>query len=240
MIEQLVLTPGYSQNILISVNALVDIDIGLYNLVKEQYLDPTVFDEDYLTKANTLDFIMSTYFRKYDNPLYNIAIINDKKILDDYYMEFMKTQYNDIYDRSIYTDVLSLINNLYDNNDIKITILYYTEYAKEQLIKDQEKGILNSKVEFINIKDFKKEVDKYNDIYFRSIFELNNIDKKLFTSPKRFYISTFSRNYDSSGRMIKIPILEEIMTDKLLHEISEFSLYNTSIINKNRKIKGDK
>ena len=238
MIKIANITPGYSQNALISVNALVDIDIGLYNLIKEQYLDPSVFNEELLKSISIIDMINMTYFRKEDNPLYDISCIDNKKELDDYYMQFMENQYKEIFDRSIYTDVLKLIDLLLESNEVKITILYYSDYAKEQMEKDQELGKLNKSIQFISIKELPKKVNTFNEIYLRSIYEFENLKDEYFTSPKVFYISTFGKNYDSLGRLIKLPSIDKIMTSKLMHEIFTFSLYNTGTIHKDI-IEGD-
>ena len=83
MIKLDTLTPNFRQNALISINALIDIDIGLFTLIKEQYLDPSIFNVDYFKESNILDYINTTYYRKVDNPLYLISNINDKNLLDE-------------------------------------------------------------------------------------------------------------------------------------------------------------
>ena len=53
------LTPNFKQNVLISINALIDIDVGLFNLIKEDYLDPSVFNIEYFKSSTVKDFIQT-------------------------------------------------------------------------------------------------------------------------------------------------------------------------------------
>ena len=234
MIKQINITPDsyHIHNALISVNALVDIDAGLYHLIKEQYLDPSVFNEELLKSMSIKDIINTTYFRRNDNPLYDISCISDRKELDNLYMEFLEKRYNDIFDRSVYTDLKSVVNAFIESNEVNITVLYYSKYAKEQLERDQAEDKLNKKIEFISKEELPKRIDSFDEVYLRSIYEFDNFDDNKLTKPKVFYISTFRRNYDELGRLIKLPAIEKIMTSKLMHEIFTYSLYNIENIHK--------
>ena len=227
-------TPGYSkQNVLVSINALVDTDIGLYNLIKEQYLDPGVFDIEYFKNSSILDFIETTYFREDDNPLYLIANKDNlnKDLLDAFYIDFYKNVFKDIYDRSTYTDILHLINSFVDTGEIDVTILYYNKYCLDKLKEDQ-KDQLDSKVNFIYFEDLTSEkLDSYTQIFLRSIYEVDQLPINGFTSPKCFYFSSFRPNIDMKKKDLKrTDVLNELMTGKLHHDISIFDMYNNEVI----------
>ena len=154
---------------LISFNAIVDIDVGLINLVKRDYLSPSVFD---VSKFNIdqNDIIREVYFRKELNPLVHFA--KDKsntQLLDDYYKEFIDTKMKDILDLSTATDVISMIDLFNVSNEINASILYYTEEQKEMLdnedtFKDNEKVSISSLTSY----DLKSIYTQY---YFISIEE---------------------------------------------------------------------
>ena len=70
-------TPNYKQNVIISVNALIDVDTGLFKLIRDEYLDPNVFNAKYFTESSIVDFITTTYyiFIEYNYIIY-ISIMN--------------------------------------------------------------------------------------------------------------------------------------------------------------------
>lgn len=220
------------QNILISINSLIDIDVGLMYLIKEQYLDPTVFSQEIFETYSIVDFIKKTYFRTEMNPLYDVAVIEDWKLLDDYYMEFNKEMYNDIYDRSTYTDVISMIYMFIDAGEFDVSILYYRDYSKEQLEKDIEEDKLPKEVKLVDAKTLTgRELDKYDEIYLRSVYELDRLPIDNFTYPKSFYISSFRTNFDADFNIMRTDPLNKLMSEsKLNHELSVFSMYNSKNI----------
>ena len=240
MIKLDTLTPNFRQNALISVNALIDIDIGLFTLIKEQYLDPSIFNVDYFKESSILDYINTTYYRKVDNPLYLISNINDKNLLDEYYVDFFKSAYNDIYDRSTYTDMLSVVEMFIDSKEIDVSILYYKDYSFEELKKDQEKGILPPSLKFIDAKSIKPtQLNEFKEIYVRSVTELDVLPIKKLISPKNFYISSFGPNFSENGQIKRNEGLINIMTSKLMHDISIFDIYNQKNIKNDKEPEGE-
>jgi hypothetical protein len=227
------LTPGYRQHALISINALVDIDIGLFTLIRDEYLDPSVFNLDYFKNSNILDFIKTTYFRHTDNPLYAISNI-DHDTLDEYYMEFYKTQFEAIYDRSTYTDILHIIKLFLESKEIEVSVLYYKDYCRGKLENDQANGVLDPRVNLVDAKLLRgNQINDYNEIYLRSITEFDALPIKSLMGPKNFYISSFGPNFSElTGKIIRTEGLNTIMTSKLMHEISIFEMYDTNNLKK--------
>ena len=228
-------TPNFKQNVLISVNALIDLDIGLMSLIKEDYMDPSVFNEKFFSESDIIDIINTTYFRKDDNPLYAVSIIKDYQQLDEYYMEFMTNMYNTIFDKAVYTDIVKMIDLFIDTDEIDISILYYTDYAKEQMEKDQQEGKLNPNVTFIDSKTMRgKDLDKFGQIYLRSIFEFDALPIDDLTSPKTFYISTFMPNYNKDKSLKRTEVINKLMGATLRHDFTTFDLYNLKNIIRNK------
>ncbi len=221
------LTPNYKQNILISINALIDIDIGLFSLIKDEFLDPNVFNVDFFIQSDTLKFISTTYLRLDENPLYNVSILKDHNLLDEYYVQFITDMYNDIYDRSMYTDVLKLLNMFCSTGELTTSILYYKDYSFDMLQKDIESGVLPNNISLVDAKTLKgRDLDKFNQIYLRSIHEFDMLPFNSFTTPKNFYISSFGPNYDHKGLLKRNKSLSSIMFGKLMHDITIFDMYN--------------
>ncbi len=231
------LTPNYKQNILISVNALIDIDIGLYLLIKDEYLDPDIFDVDFFNSSNMLKFISTSYLRVDDNPLYNVSVSTDHNLLDEYYAQFITDKYNEIYDKSVYTDIIKLLFMFCEVGELNTSILYYKDYSFDMLQKDIESGVLPKNISLVDAKTLKgRDLDKYNQIYLRSIHEFDVLPLNSFTTPKNFYISSFGPNYDSKGLLKRNNSLSRVMFGKLMHDITIFDMYDLSNL---RNHKGD-
>lgn len=229
------LTPNFKQNVLISINALIDIDVGLFNLIKEDYLDPSVFNIEYFKSSTVKDFIQTTYFRTNDNPLYDISVIDNTELLDDYYAQFCTDMFDDIYDKSTYTDIVNLISLFLDTNEIDVTIMYYRDHSYKMLLEDIEGGRLPKKIKLIDGKKLKgHDLDKYSQIYLRSIYEFSNLPLKSFTSPKNFYISSFGPNFNEKGALKITPAIHDLMFGKLMHDISIFDIYSKDNIRKKK------
>ena len=74
---------------LISFHAIVDIDVGLINLIKQEYLDERVFNKDFFTQP-IYAIIADRYYRKERNPLLVFAKNKkDTETLNGYYEVFL-------------------------------------------------------------------------------------------------------------------------------------------------------
>ena len=88
------LTPNFKQNVLISVNSLIDIDIGLFFLIKDEYLDPSVFSVDYFEKSNIIDFIKTGDIMLTDNLIKSLCTIAVIAVLEMLYSIYEKRSNN--------------------------------------------------------------------------------------------------------------------------------------------------
>ena len=212
---------------LISFHTLVDSDFGLINLVYDKYLDNTVFNVDYFKDKEIENIIIDLYYRKEENPLYLIAKNNiGKELLDKYYKEFIETKRKDIYNMSINTNIVDLINIFDSDKDIIPYILYYNDdqldiLNNEPLLKDIKK------VSISELLTDSKNLDIYSAFFFKKVSELE-LFKDLRT--KSFYISTYRFNFDDNGNFKDEKFIKSILYNN--NRINIFDLYNNQVLRK--------
>ena len=158
------------QHVLISFNALYDIDIGLIELVRERYSNKNVFNHEKLYQPNII-ILAEMYSRKDKNPLYMFANEDiSKEDLDSYYKEFLEKEYSAIYEKAIYTDLINLINVIRADKSMDVTISYYDDNQKKYLENDN----YTKSIRKIDVKDIYKNDKsfKYDFVYLQSLDEL--------------------------------------------------------------------
>ena len=154
---------------LISFDTIVDIDFGLINLIYTNYLDESVFDINFFLD-NTKNIIAKLYLRKEINPLYIIAKKDiERERLDNYYVEFMNEKITDIYNLSITTEVLNMIQTFNQSQEIVPTILCYNEEQLEAL-KDEDILADNQKVLLSSLTP--KDKESFTQFFFKDINEI--------------------------------------------------------------------
>lgn len=178
----------------IGFDTIVDEDFGLIQLVFNHYLNPSVFDIEKF-KRSVPEIIKTIYMREEINPLLSFTLPDiDKNKIDEYYKEFMDTQYNAILDNAIGTAVQNFLDLLIDSKEFDITIFCYN--------KDQ--------LEFINnISEFKavrkvlfdnEEFSDTNQIYFKYIHQSYRFKDRV---GGRFYYSTIGPNLNKDKNDLK-------------------------------------
>lgn len=209
---------------LISFNTIFDLDIGLVNLIRDEYLDKSIFNEDFFNRSK-IDIISDIYFRKEDNPLYILSNESvDRKILDEYYSEFIETCQDKIIDKSITTEVINLISLFGTTNEIFTTIFYYTDKQREAL---EDEPLLEN-VSKVKITDIDKNdlENTYFQFYIKTVDELEYF-KNL--KGKSFYISDYGPNMNENGTDIKDTESLSITVSNI-NNINIFSIYREDII----------
>lgn len=93
---------------LVSFDMIIDTDYGLLKMVREEYLDPSVFDPSWFTdKQNTINLTRALYSRPDVNPLTLCIKDHDKE--EELYRSFMKESYDNIIRISGITDFMKVI-----------------------------------------------------------------------------------------------------------------------------------
>lgn len=225
-INNLVGGVGCKTTPLISFNAIVDTDIGLYNLIKEEYLNPDIFNVSFF-QQDLISVISKLYHRKEDNPLYLFArdTQRDKELLDKYYEEFRLTKEKEILDRSITTEVLNMIDQFNTTLEIQTTILYYT--AEQKRILDDEPLLSKNQMVYYP-KLSKKDRSNFSQYFFKTIDEYNMfISSKL--ENKTIYFSYCGRNLNDDNDDIKYSeLIDLIIMNK--NNINLFDIYRNDVI----------
>lgn len=210
---------------LISFYTIVDTDIGLIRLIKNEYLNQSVFDINFF-KRNILDIIYDLYNRKGENPLLLFAKDKSNDKLNQYYFDFLNEKSQDILNLSYTTDMERLIVLFVESMEIIPTILCYS--------KDQ--------IDILNDTDIYKPINKvlitdltekskyeYTQYYFKTIDEAEPF---LNAKAKTIYFSTCGRNLnDDYNDIIESDIIEALVSRR--NQINLISLYQKDIRKEN-------
>ena len=205
---------------LISFDTIVDVDFGLINLIYTNYLDKSVFDVNFFLD-NTKNIIAKLYLRKDINPLYTIAKnYIDKQRLDDYYNEFLFSKKSDIYDMSITTEILNMIQTFNKSQEIIPTILCYNE-DQIRALEEEDDLINNQKVLLSSLT--RKDKESFSQFFFKDISEVTPfLDLKF----KKFYLSTYGPNFGEDD--LRDPeLVKQIIKNG--NKISIFDMYKKDI-----------
>lgn len=205
---------------LISFDTIVDVDFGLINLIYTNYLDKSVFDVNFFLD-NTKNIIAKLYLRKDINPLYTIAKNDiDKQRLDDYYNEFLFSKKSDIYDMSITTEILNMIQTFNKSQEIIPTILCYNE-DQIRALEEEDDLINNQKVLLSSLT--RKDKESFSQFFFKDISEVTPfLDLKF----KKFYLSTYGPNFGEDD--LRDPeLVKQIIKNG--NKISIFDMYKKDI-----------
>lgn len=212
---------------LISFYTIFDLDIGLIQLIFDEYLDPNIFDIKFFQRS-LKDIIRDIYYRKDENLLYMFSKESVKReVLDEYYKEFKETCMDKILDKCITTEIINMISLFKSTKEITPTILYYT---------DKQKELLDDEPDLINIPKIRLDQTDSNALKSYSQYYVKNIDE---LEPfceyrgKTFYISNYGLNLNKESNDIKDDILLSKIA-KNINNINLFSLYNEDIILKKK------
>lgn len=212
---------------LISFNTIFDIDVGLIQLIYDEYLEPKVFNVDTFNKS-LKDIIKLLYYRTEKNPLYLFANNNiSRDVLDQYYKEFTTKCMDDILSRVVSTEVINMIQLFVSSKEISPSILYYSEKQKE--ILDGEPIL--QRIPKISFKELNSStINSFNQFFFKDIDELKPfIDCKM----KTFYISNLWLNLNKERDDFReTEELKKIIGHR--NHVNIFTLYNEIILRKDQ------
>ena len=212
---------------LFSFQSIIDTDIGLLNLIRNEYLDTRVFEPGFF-KTKFYQQLYDLYHRKEENLLYLFAKTEDKELLDSYYREFLDTKYKEILDMSISTEVYRLYRTCKNNSDFEVAILCKDPLEVEFLSKEPE--FKNSKILLLSEITF-TDVDHYQQFFLKRIEELEDLRNLI---AKTFYISTFGVNLNEDNNDIRSYDTIDYMI-KRQNNFSVYDMYDRDLIEKGRK-----
>lgn len=204
--------------LLIDFNCFIDTEVGLIRLIVDKYFDERVFNKELLT-TSFISIFKTLINRKDMNPLYSFANEDiSREDLDEYYKEFMETEYDSILIRSVTTEMKSLLNLFKSEPGIHVTFLCHNQKEKNVLTKDLELQGDRFVLASDNI-DF----SKFTSYYFKYISD--DIDKYIFPY-KTYYFSKHLVNFNDQFDLNNQDIVNKILFNH--GEIEILDLYNKS------------
>lgn len=181
---------------LIPFDVIVDTDFGLLRLIKDKYCNKQMFYTQVFLNKN-IDLLWLLYNRTNVNPLQVIARDEDHfEIYDNYYKEFMSTQYTNILARSIFTEIYKLLKiTLKTEKAVVPTIVCKTNEEKEYLLNEDKE--LFSQLPIILAPNMKLAVTIHPDInaIFTRYFPSEPLSYKDITDGISLYVAGYRYNF---------------------------------------------
>ena len=202
---------------LIPFDCIVDTDVGLIQLVNDQYMDRSVFNAKMFDKSLG-EMILDLYFRKVENPLYIYANPDiEHEVLDEYYKEFFESKYDLILERSPGTEMQNVIELFQSTGgDVFPTVLCKDDRT-ENFIKEALK-VPTIRLEDINDKSMKN----YSHVYFKYVTQIEPFET--FLVSKFVYNTTHGLNLnDENDGLKEYDFLDRVSKKNNMHLLD---LYN--------------
>lgn len=210
---------------IIDFNCIVDTELGLIQLIYDQYYDLSVFNEDKF-KMPINKILSELYYRKSKNPI--IPFLNEgitEEDADEYYKQFMNTQYEEILNRSCGTNIQTLISSFNFSGEIFASILCHNELEKKFISGLEE---FNSNKIYID-EEFETNYKEFNQIYLRYIDDLKKYLKQCLN--KNIYLSSSNLNLmTNENGELEFKDTEEIKILSSYSYINIYDLYNTDYL----------
>lgn len=195
----------YTLDPLFDFQCLCDIDIGLYRLIKKDYYDRSIFDNN-LFDSNDDRFIKTILLsRTKFNPLFIFCKQNklSDENIDNLYQQFLDEEYDrilELSEPSAFMTVASAANSI-KNKLVNVTILCNNKKEVDWVSK------YNYKLKCIidEYKDFK--LDKYDTIYIKDIYNLIQFNQESLKN-KNIIIPRYVFNLEIAYSKIDMPIIE--------------------------------
>lgn len=185
---------------LIPFNCLVDIDVGLVELIRNKYRSPDIFNIRLLDSFKSRqDLIKFMYNRDQYNPI--LPFMNnteDQETANDLYLQFIEKEYINIVGLSPYTGLYSLVNLCNSAEEIAPMITFSDSIEEEVFNRD----IVLKKVKSVFIDDIPLFCSKVDVFFFRSVVDPYFIAALPLLSSKNITILDYKFNFDADGSMI--------------------------------------
>lgn len=200
----------YGSNILVEFDMIVDTEVGLMRLIKDEYCNGAVFDESIL---NLNDHLMKGLLMERFSPNPLIVPFRDSsktEMMDSFYNQFFERRYDDILSKSCSTAITKLVKKFVDTEGvIRVTIL--CEDEKQKLIaKELFKDCLMSLIYFDVIKDDTYDVKLFSELFVRDVRRLPRYSN---LSGKTIYLARYNHNLD-----------KDLMERKILFPLKDYAI----------------
>lgn len=203
-------------SILVDFDSLIDTDLGLLRLIKNEYNNPKYLDSDYLNNVEYNVLVYSLVKRENENPLTLVVKDNYIDSIEELRNQFFRDDYKKILKQSGETNLVSLIKQYIYSNQIDVTVLCKNK-EEEAIIKN-----IYDKIKIIVENNYSNiSIDKYDCLFFKrakDLLKLKNV------KVKNIYICNYNFNLQkNSDKLIDLEGLEEV------NEIYIIDAYDTNI-----------
>lgn len=174
---------------LFTFNSIIDLDFGLVNLIKENFMNTDVFNTDFFNQ-DLQKCLNDLCLRENKNPLYLMTNKNvNSKDLDEYYSQFLEEE--ELIQFSFYTNVFNLLLVCKNNDNFNPTLLYFNEGQKRYIENNDElKGI-----HLISVEELEESKKHYDFIFIKDLDELQYF---LYSKSTLFYVAKLRYNFDKN------------------------------------------
>lgn len=203
-------------SILVDFDSLIDTDLGLLRLIKNEYNNPKYLDSDYLNNVEYNVLVYSLVKRENENPLTLVVKDNYIDSIEELRNQFFRDDYKKILKQSGETNLVSLIKQYIYSNQIDVTVLCKNK-EEEAIIKN-----IYDKIKIIVENNYSNiSIDKYDCLFFKKAKDLLKLKN---VKVKNIYICNYNFNLQkNSDKLIDLEGLEEV------NEIYIIDAYDTNI-----------
>lgn len=218
---------GKCCKVLIDINMIIDMDFGVLNLIRSDYLDKDVFDVEWFHNNSKIrDMVLSLYTRESINPLdlccKNIIL---QSVKDDLYNEIISTKKEEVLKVSMLTELYKVLQSYKISGDVSVGIMY-TDDEELKVLKELPNTKSLPKYSIFELSSDSKLVNSYNQFMVKDInsdyIELLS-DSIVFD--KTIYIGNYSFNIDKKNKSL-IPTKNILNLIKMRNILRIIDLYN--------------
>ncbi len=206
-------------NSLVSFDCLVDTDFGLLVLIAQNFFDTDVFSEEFFRRNDSVnDMKWAIYGRAEKNPL--TLCLKDNSIADDFYNQFIDQYYDDILERSMITDLVSVIPDLASNTNASFSICC----NKQSEIDLLDKFNILPDCNRVLVKDI-LEPDSYQQFFIKDFDDYGMQRYAHLIMDKHIYVARYNFNIIEEMDKIDERFKTYLKLDMLRCNITKFDLY---------------
>lgn len=194
----------YTLDPIFDFQCLCDTDIGLYRLIKKEYYDREIFNNE-LFDSDDIRFIKTMLLSRIEfNPLF--IFCKPRKLsnedIDSLYRQFLDEEYDKILQLSEPTAIMKIASASNSINKIvDVTVLCNNKKEIEWLSK------YNYKLKYV-VSDYKNfSLNTYDTIYIKDIYNLLELNQDSINN-KNIIMPRFMFNLETSVSKIEMPIIE--------------------------------
>lgn len=184
---------------LVPFNCLIDTDVGLIELIKDDYRSPDIFDIGLLDSFPSNKGIINTLYRRTTrNPLIPFMVNKeDIETANDLYVQFITKEYKSIIERSVVTGLYRLLHYFTLSEEIAPMISYSNDIELEFIHND----IVMKKVKEVNIEDITTLCVNMDMFFFKDLWDVYLQKSVSILKSKNIMILDYGYNFNSNKEL---------------------------------------